>query len=255
MRRDDGRLRSRLATGLAAASAIAFVLTVAAVAASPAPRPDDAATAPPPAAATPDPTGPATPVPTSDPNADHQPGSGGDTSADHLAQDDTQQDEAGSTAAPTPSDDPSPPTSEEPPATPRVERSPAPPDHGAQLWDRWYRAEHLREGDARATVAGDHPLYVGFLRQEDGDSLVWVTSCNTFGGDVAVDPERLTVRDVGGTAAGCEEVQQEQEVWLASFFTADPHWRSLGERLRLWTPDGRRIDLVEDRDGPGPPWS
>lgn len=104
-------------------------------------------------------------------------------------------------------------------------------------------------------MAGDRPLHVGFVRQERGDGLLWMTSCNTFGGDLAVGRDRLTVRDVGGTAAGCEEVQQEQEEWLADFFAADPHWRSLGEQLRLWTSDGRRIDLVEDVEGPGPPWS
>lgn len=259
MRRDDPRLRARLTAALASAIAIAFVVTVAAVASSPAPRQDDGA-APPSATAPSHPTTTSsTSAPQRDRTVDRSPDPRDLAEEDLPAQDEPTEDAAQPaepTPAPTPSAEPSPaPRAEEPPASPDVERSPAPRDHGAPLWGRWFRAEHLRQGDDTVVVAGDRPLHVGFLRQEGGDGLVWMTSCNTFGGDLAVGRERLTVRDIGGTAAGCEEVQQDQEEWLADFFADGPHWRSLGERLRLWTPDGRRIDLVEDPEGPGPPWS
>jgi hypothetical protein len=168
------------------------------------------------------------------------------------------QDEAPEPAAPVdpaPAPAPTAPQEPVPPASP-VETSPAPNDHGAPLWGRWFRAENLRQDRELAPVAGDEPLYVGFLRQERGDSVVWMTSCNTFGGDLTVRPDRLRVRDIGGTAVDCEdEVQAFQEEWLADFFAANPDWRSVGDRLRLTASDGRLIDLTEDPDGPGPPWS
>lgn len=250
------RLRSRLAAGLAAATAIAFVLTVAAVASSPPTPPDTTATPPPSVAPSELTTRPDTSAARRDAALADQPGSRDDRPTDDAAQGD-----AGPAAtepappadtAPTPQ---APPPAEDPPAAEPVEPAQAPRDHGAPLWGRWFRAEQLRDGDERVLVAGDGPLHVGFVRQERGDGLVWMTSCNTFGGDLAVRRDRLRVRDIGGTAAECEEVQQEQEEWLADLFAADPHWRSLGEQLRLWTPDGRRIDLVEDPEGPGPPWS
>jgi hypothetical protein len=258
---DDPRLRARLTAALASAIAIAFVVTVAAVASSPAPRPDEATTAPPSSTASPAPTTTsATSVPTDEPAIEPSPvpDAEGDVTASDGATEDagTEEDAPADAPTPTPSVEPSPtPRAEEPPAAPRVQRTPTPDDHGAALWGRWFRAEHLRQGDETVVVAGDRPLHVGFLRQEGGDGLVWMTSCNTFGGDLAVGRERLTVRDIGGTATGCEEVQHDQEEWLADLFADGPHWRSLGERLRLWTSDGRRIDLVEDPEGPGPPWS
>ncbi|WP_211262241.1 META domain-containing protein [Nitriliruptor alkaliphilus] len=159
--------------------------------------------------------------------------------------------------APTPTPEPSPPPrTEEPRATPDADRSPAPHDHGARLWGRWFRADEIREGDVRVLVAGDHPLYVGFLRQDGGDGLVWMTSCNTFGGELTVGRERLRVRDIGGTAVACEDDNQhDQEEWLEAFFAAGPRWLTAGDQLRMWTPDGRRIDLFEAPEGPGPPWS
>jgi hypothetical protein len=160
--------------------------------------------------------------------------------------------------APPPEPEPEP---DEPAAAPEVEPAPdaAPPTHppgpGDPLWGRWYRAVHLRQGDQTAVVAGDHPLYVGFLRDPDRDAVVWLTSCNTFGAHLTVEDTRLRLTEPGGSAADCDdELQAEQEVWLAELFTADPHWRRAGQRLRLWVGD-RRIDLVEDARGPGEPWT
>jgi hypothetical protein len=246
------RLRSRLMAAIASAVAVAFGLTVAGIAGSPAPRPaDDTAPTAGPTDAT---AGSLEPAPPVQPELEREPDpwdEGQDPDPDPPAE----APEPGPTADPSPAPAPTAPQEPAPPASP-VETSPAPNDHGALLWGRWFRADHLRQDRELAPVAGDEPLYVGFLRQERGDSLVWMTSCNTFGGDLTVRRDRLRVRDIGGTAVDCEdEVQEFQEAWLADFFAANPNWRSIGERLRLSASDGRLIDLTEDPDGPGPPWS
>jgi hypothetical protein len=150
-------------------------------------------------------------------------------------------DEAEDPAEQAAADDPVPPTAE--------------PGPGAPLWGRWYRAVHLRQGDQTAVVAGDRPLYVGFLRDPDRDGIVWMTSCNTFGADLTVEEGRLRLAELGGSAADCDDENlAEQELWLLELFAEDPNWRHVGGRLRLWSDD-RRIDLVEDARGPGPPWT
>lgn len=141
------------------------------------------------------------------------------------------------------------------PAGGPVAAVPPPSGPGAPLWGRWYRAEHLREADRTAIVAGDRPLYVGFLREADRDRIVWLTSCNAFGAALTIGADRLDLTDLGGSVDDCgDETLADQELWLVELFAEDPRWRHLGGRLRLWAGD-RRIDLVEDAAGPGAPWS
>lgn len=156
-----------------------------------------------------------------------------------------------------PAASPPPPASATPAPTvrdPAADEGEASIDHGVLLWGRWFRASHLQDDGTTRPVAGDRPLYVGFRREEHGDAVVWMASCNTYGGDVAVGAERLGVSGIGSSQVGCEPVLEEQDDWLAAFFAAGPRWRLDGDELRLRTELGG-IDLVADPEGPGPPWS
>lgn len=126
---------------------------------------------------------------------------------------------------------------------------------GAPLWGRWYRAEHLRQGDQTAIVAGERPLFVGFLREPDRDRIVWLNGCNTFGATLTVTEDELDLDDLGGSVDDCDdETLADQELWLVELLAQGPRWRQVGGQLRLWSEE-RRLDLVEDPAGPGPPWS
>jgi hypothetical protein len=160
--------------------------------------------------------------------------------------------------APAPEPEPEPEPQQDPGADAPEDRAPPPPpppEPGDALWGNWYRASQFRAGNETVAMAGDGPLHVGFHRSSGGDVLVWTTSCNTFGGDLLLGEGRLRVTDVTGSGDSCadedDEVDHlaEQEAWLVEFFEAEPRWRRLGNRLRLWTDEGR-IDLVLDAAGP-----
>ncbi len=237
-------LRSRLPVAIASVIALAFVATIVAITTTTASAPSDVTGAPPTTDLA-DGTEPLAPSPTPEPSADPSPEPAAPEDLDPLpGAGETDDDEPPAPPAPESTPEPDPPMATD-------EATPGPDGPGARLWGRWFRADHLRQGDEFAIVAGDQPLYVGFVREEGSEDLVWMTSCNTYGGQLTVGRDRLRIRGAGGTAVECrDEVLTDQEGWLGEFFGAGPHWRQLGHRLRLWTPDGRRIDLVEDRGGP-----
>lgn len=119
-------------------------------------------------------------------------------------------------------------------------------DHGAELWDRRFRAVELVRDGQPFTSASPNGPWVEFAREQTRDVARYSGGCNTSGGLLAIWPNRLDIdTDGGSTLIGCEPELHEQDDWLFAFMAADPWWSWDGEYLVLIV--GRdRVTLVED---------
>lgn len=148
---------------------------------------------------------------------------------------------------PSPADTPSPePSAQQPPAPSSAGEPPAPPqsstagqstDPGGVLVGRGFASVSVREGDRPRELVEGTRIEVSFERRGDHDVVRWRAGCNTVGGAVRIDADRLRIRPGAGTTVGCDEQRHQQEDWVSAFFHGDPFWELEGDRLTLTSQD------------------
>lgn len=145
-------------------------------------------------------------------------------------------------AAPTGADDEAPATTSTsavaPPSTAVAETSPpAPADHAVSLRGRTFESVSAVEGSTERTFADGAAVRVQFEGTPTGDVVRWRISCNTAGATVSVSADRLSVGEIGSSAAGCDPEKEAEDAWIGSFFGSDPGWALDGSRLVLRSGD------------------
>lgn len=100
------------------------------------------------------------------------------------------------------------------------------------------------DGSGPALVPGS----VVRLDFRDG-SLGASAGCNSMGGDLSADGDRLVVGVLSMTEMACDPPLMEQDEWLAQFLSSRPTAQLDGATLTL-TSDGTRLVLTEEQPSP-----
>ena len=95
---------------------------------------------------------------------------------------------------------------------------------------RTFLSESVSENGA------DRPLVSGTrirLAFGAGGGITATAGCNTLGGDVRIDDDKLVVNDLSSTDIGCDDPRHDQDTWLAGLLSAHPAYTLTGDYLTL----------------------
>jgi heat shock protein HslJ len=115
---------------------------------------------------------------------------------------------------------------------------------GAPAWPvgREFVATHITEN------GHDRPLIPGtrLLVEFETDKIVAHAGCNEMDLSVTPSSDRINVTEQSTTLIACPDGLNDQDQWLAAFFTAGPTWHLSGDQLTLATAT-TTIDLLDER--------
>jgi len=111
------------------------------------------------------------------------------------------------------------------------------------LVGRTFLSESVTEADAARPLVDGTQIRITF---SDDGRITASAGCNTLGGAVEIEPERIVVEPLSMTEMGCDPPRHAQDEWLADFLSADPAYALDGDRLRL-SAGQTTVELVDRR--------
>lgn len=111
----------------------------------------------------------------------------------------------------------------------------------AGLAGRTFLSDSVTENGQPKTLVEGTQIALTF---SDDGRLSATAGCNSMGGEVTVEADRLVVSDLGTTLMGCDDARQAQDEWLSAVLSANPSYTVDGDQLRL-EGNGSVIELVD----------
>jgi heat shock protein HslJ len=106
----------------------------------------------------------------------------------------------------------------------------SPSTSGSELLGRTFLSTSVTEDGQPRKLTEKAQVRLQFF---DDGRLMAAIGCNSMGGPVNLDGQKINVSELAMTGMGCDQARHEQDTWLAKFLGSKPSWRMDGDKLTV----------------------